>query len=1049
MDAVSGISHVVMMARDPSQRILSGYYNGLHDCWSLQKKYNCQTVSETGQTICDGDIELADGTFVRNPEIISPVEYGECVQNCTANMLTGRLCDDKGEVNVNRAIHRVNKAGFVGLTDEWALSVCLWHKRFGGRILAAELHNVRPGVLTVVTGGASRYDKHALLGQWWPKVDALVYEAVSKRFWEDLWQYNITREGCEKEAQHLIKNVSKVEVADVSVELKARVEINPIYYLNIPQSGAGFATTVAHHACKGNLNEHSVISEPDDFFEVSEPKCSRSRFMRFQSGFAPLNVSEKDSLEHVVMIAREPSERILSGYRDGLAGCARFRSADGLRDTTVAEYGMCVENCTANMLTGRSCDEPGDVDVTRAVALIDELGFVGLEHERQLSVCLWHRRFGGKMLPAELQTMGKSGAIQDSESDEDILLGNLRPDADTRVFESASLRFWREVERFGVSRETCAEEAQALAGSQLEFDVDFGLGFDINPIYYLHVPESGSGFATTLARHACGDELSQDVAVLDPSKLEEESTCNSSKFKRFVSGHDPLDVREDADLAHVVMMVREPSQRVLSGYFNDLHACPDLRVKYNCHESGGAYTCDGDAANENGGMVRDPEAIPPLEYAKCVENCTSNMMTGRFCSDSGPVNVDQALRTVSRLGFVGLSEKWELSICLWHKRFGGRMVPAELERLRPGVVRSVMGRNGTYNVDSLLGSWSSNSDKLVYEAAVRRFWWEIERYEVDQEACEHQAKQLESEMKHAKIVGAAHIDINPIFYLHVPGAGSGLATTIAHHVCGRDIPDNLAVLEPSNFLNTWATVCNHSRFRRFQSGHTPLDAFSENLAHVVVMMREPSQRVISGYFDGLHECAALQSKYQCSAINGAYRCIGDALGKGGRFMRDPSVIPPQEYGSCVENCTANMLTGRSCSDPGEVDVSQAIAVINELGFVGLTDEWVLSVCLWHKMFGGRMVPAELTNVRPGSLTARTHGMGIYDQHALLGSWLPSADVRVFDAAKHRFWSDVDRFGVTHESCEQEIAPLIEGMSKVQVVGSSRHESTDALIGVIQ
>lgn len=1043
MDAVSGMSHVVMMARDPSQRILSGYYNGLHDCWSLQKKYNCQTVSELGQMVCDGDTETADGKFVRNPDVISPVEYGQCVQNCTANMLTGRSCDERGEVNLHRAIGRVKQAGFVGLADEWALSVCLWHKRFGGRMLAAELTNVRPGVLSVATGGASRYDKRALLGPWLPKMDALVFEAVSKRFWEELWQYNVTREGCEEEAQELIRNESRVEVADVSVEIKADFDINPIYYLNVPQTGAGFVTTVAQHACKKYLNENSAILDPDEFFKMWEPKCSRSHFMRFQSGFAPLNVSEQDSIEHVVMIAREPSQRILSGYHDGLAGCESLRGADALRNTTPVDYSRCVENCTANMLTGRSCDTSGDVDVTRAVAMIDEIGFVGLDHERQLSVCLWHKRFGGKMLPSELQNLEEGVVRQDTEYDEAILLGQWRPDVDRLVFEAAGRRFWREVERFGVSRETCHEEAQALAHSQLEDSVYFGWGFDINPIYYLHVPESGSGFATTLARHACGAELAEDVAILEPSRLEDASTCDSSKFRRFVSGHDPLDVRGDADLAHVVMMVREPSQRVLSGYFNDLHECPDLRVKYNCEESSGekgnrTYICDGDTGNEEGGMERNPEAIPPLEYAKCVENCTSNMITGRSCSDSGPVNADQAVRTVSKLGFVGLAEEWELSICLWHKRFGGVMLPAELERLRMGAVRSVMGRDGKYNVDGLLGSWSSNADTMVYEAAARRFWWEIERYEVDQEACERETNKLKSELKPARVVGVPSIDINPIFYLHVPGSGSGFATTVAHHACGRDIPDDLAVLEPSDFLDNWAGACNRSRFRRFQSGHTPLEAFSENLAHVVVMFREPSQRILSGYFNDLHDCAVLQSKYGCSTIGGEYRCDGDALGRGGQFMRDPSAIPPVEYGSCVENCTANMLTGRSCSDPGEVDVPQAVAVINELGFVGLTDEWELSLCLWHRMFGGRMVPAELTNVRAGSLTARTHGFGIYDQHALLGSWRPSADLRVFDAATKRFWSDVDRFGVNQDSCDQEIAPLVDGMSKVQIVGSKRH-----------
>lgn len=1040
MGSVSGLKHVVMMVRDPSQRILSGYYSGLQDCWSLRKKYHCETENETGITRCDGDTQMADGTFLRNPSIISPAEYGNCVQNCTANMLTGRSCDEAGEVDLKKAIRRVEKAGFVGLADEWELSVCLWHRRFGGRMLTAELANVRPGVFTAATGGASRYDKHVLLGSWWPQTEALVYEAAANRFWEEVYQYNMSRENCEAEAAALIRNASNVVVPDTSVEIRGDLDINPIYYLRVPESGAGLATMVAHHACKGKLSENLAVGEPDDFLGSWEHVCSRFQFKRFESSFAPLDLRERESIEHVVMMAREPFQRILSGYYNGLKGCERLQNIEDTPGILPIEYADCVGNCSANLLTGRQCDERGDVDVQRAVAMVDLIGFVGLEHEWELSVCLWHKRFGGKVLPAEMKDVRSQISLPGTNTAEynEALLGHWRPAADREVFEAASRRFWREIERFGVSRETCAEEMYTPSRQEDEATVkdtiiDFGWKFDINPIYYLHIPGTGSGFATTLAHHACGEKLPKDAAILEPSYLYEASTCDPSRFGRFSSGYDP--VERDADLSHVVVMLREPSQRALSGYFNDLHDCPEIRSKYNCYESEGSYLCDGDETDEKGRIIRNPRVIPPLEYATCVENCMANMLTGHSCSERGSVDVAEAVSAVGKLGFVGISEEWALSICLWHKRFGGGMLPAELERLRAGALRGVMDGNGKYSARGLLGQWNSSADTRVYEAAVTRFWREIERYEVDQESCLRQANKLVKNMKPARVVGVSSMTINPIYYLHVPGAGSGLATTIAHHACSGSIPDNLAVIEPSVFLKQWERHCNSSRFARFQSGHDALDALSADFAHVVVMIRDPSKRILSGYFNDLHDCPALQRKYACTRFNGAFRCNGDTLSKGGRFMRDITAIPPKEYGSCVENCTANMLTGRSCSDPGDVDVAQAVAVIERLGFVGLTDEWALSLCLWHRMFGGRMVPAELKNVRPGAMTARTHGLGTYDSHTLLGSWSPSADSRVFEAASRRFWSDIDRFGVTHETCEEEINPLIGQVSSVEVVGS--------------
>jgi len=182
-------------------------------------------------------------------------------------------------------------------------------------------------------------------------------------------------------------------------------------------------------------------------------------------------------------------------------------------------------------------------------------------------------------------------------------------------------------------------------------------------------------------------------------------------------------------------------------------------------------------------------------------------------------------------------------------------------------------------------------------------------------------------------------------------------------------------------------------------------------AHAAVMVRDPLQRILSGYFaePELHDCPRLQAQYNCTKK----RCDGD-VERDGRLTTNPSVIPPTEYAECVKDCSTNMLTGRSCDSASPPNVSLAIATLREFGFVGLTGEWELSVCLWHAKFGGQPLAAELYNVRPG-VKASHRG---YDVKGLLGKWRPSSDARVYTAAKEHFRAELERHNLTAKSCAE-------------------------------
>eukprot|EP00927_Polykrikos_kofoidii_P033064 TRINITY_DN27_c0_g2_i2.p1 TRINITY_DN27_c0_g2~~TRINITY_DN27_c0_g2_i2.p1 ORF type:complete len:658 (+),score=63.26 TRINITY_DN27_c0_g2_i2:99-1976(+) len=556
---------------------------------------------------------------------------------------------------------------------------------------------------------------------------------------------------------------------------------------------------------------------------------------------------------------------------------------------------------------------------------------------------------------------------------------------------------------------------------------------DINPIVYLHVPRTGSGFATVIAHHACGRDLPEDISVMEPSEFMDSwgQHCNRSKFGRFQSGHDPLPISARSAMEHVVVMMRDPSERVLSGYFHDLHDCLYLRQKYNCRAFGqnGQLMCDGDTETVDGLFVRDTTVISPLDYGRCVENCTANMLTGNQCGQSGPVDVVSAVRLIDDLGFVGLTDEWALSLCLWHKRFGGQLMPVEVNNMRVGVISAATGGFGHYDRHALLGHWRPKADGLVFEAAVRRFWSEIEKFGIKRESCEEEVMAITGEADQEPITSDSmhRASIDPIYYLQVPNSGSGFSTTIVHHVCGSDIPDDVWVQEPSEFFETWSPKCDRARFGRFETGHIPMSAVdTKESEHVVVLIRDPTQRVLSGYYDDLSDCGDLREKYNCqmSDQSGHYMCDGDIHFEDGSFVRNPEIVSPVEYGRCVENCTANMLTGRSCGEFGPPNIDRALDLVDKLGFVGLTDEWVMSVCLWHKRFGGRMLPAELIDFRPG--VAPSFGTTTtYDAKRFLGGWQPTADTLVFAAAARRFWTEVEKFGVDRATCEREAATLVD------------------------
>merc|ERR1719456_1356898 len=101
------------------------------------------------------------------------------------------------------------------------------------------------------------------------------------------------------------------------------------------------------------------------------------------------------------------------------------------------------------------------------------------------------------------------------------------------------------------------------------------------------------------------------------------------------------------------------------------------------------------------------------------------------------------------------------------------------------------------------------------------------------------------------------------------------------------------------------------------------------------MFRKPAQRILSGYYARINGTAA---GYNVTT-----------------------------YAHLTEGCTAKMIVGMSCAEyshgsaplEGQPQLNESIVekaiwrLDNGFAFIGLTEEWPLSVCLFHAMFGGK------------------------------------------------------------------------------------------------
>lgn len=238
------------------------------------------------------------------------------------------------------------------------------------------------------------------------------------------------------------------------------------------------------------------------------------------------------------------------------------------------------------------------------------------------------------------------------------------------------------------------------------------LSGQLRPVQWLHIPKCGTSFATALLHLVCSSHISENASYNDfPSNRYTSNwneQCGEGSFHMYQHGHDPLRKHMRGDLKNVAAMFREPAQRALSGWYHERHMCP--------------------------------EAATITDYAACTNGCAASMLLGYECFDKhGAENARakeaEVVARVQGLGFVGLTEEYDLSVCLLHAMYGGDCVPVEFENSRPGVQRA-SGVSGRYDLAAHnLTSMPRGPDHAAYDAAVKVFWHNVKQYGVTRQAC--------------------------------------------------------------------------------------------------------------------------------------------------------------------------------------------------------------------------------------------------------------------------------------------------------------------------
>lgn len=185
-------------------------------------------------------------------------------------------------------------------------------------------------------------------------------------------------------------------------------------------------------------------------------------------------------------------------------------------------------------------------------------------------------------------------------------------------------------------------------------------------------------------------------------------------------------------------LFRPPAQRLLSAYYQESGphgvprfdrsklATPATYARYCAGDGGGGGSHGGSSSASGGASGGGRAGTPPAEM-RCMANKMCSYVVGRTCRSWADAR-EAVQRLRKGFAFVGLTDLWTPSVCLFHRMLGGAPRAGEFESSR--VNRGVNGtgsekRSGRYDEAQLEG-YRDEYDEALYAAARARFVHELQ-----------------------------------------------------------------------------------------------------------------------------------------------------------------------------------------------------------------------------------------------------------------------------------------------------------------------------------